>query len=390
MARWSAGIFRQQAGLLLAILVALLPSVHALGLSELLPRNSDPCPSSYNTCGGNLPSDFCCPSSSTCISLDGGTSAICCPAESNCDYISPITCDIEEQNVNIHSKSSIKTTRLGDTLSTCGGACCPFGYTCSANSTCALDKKTSNTAATSATTTGPSQPTTAATITPLPSPSMSPSQKTTDALTPIKSCPSFPSKAVVAGFFPGTIFGAVLALLLTICIRRRTHKNQNQPPYDPKTGRTRSPQSSTGAIMGISRPIASEDYSTRTDFLLRPAAAKHTSMSARSTKSMLHRTGDKVRSLFSTVSRFPGDDDIPPIPTTYPVTPQRQREPSTESIKVFTPPGAFAQSRKFLGPEPYPGSIARPDTTFTDLMQVVGFNDSKGNLQCQVRVEDKC
>ena len=62
-----------------------------------------------------------------------------------------------------------------------------------------------------------------------------------------------------------------------------------------------------------------------------------------------------------------------------PVTPPRQRQPSTESIKVYSPPGVFVQSRKFLGPEPYPGSISRPDTTFTDLAQAVGFNDSKGN-----------
>lgn len=62
-----------------------------------------------------------------------------------------------------------------------------------------------------------------------------------------------------------------------------------------------------------------------------------------------------------------------------PVTPPRQRQPSTESIKVYSPASAFSQSRKFLGPEPYPGSISRPDTTFTDLVQAVGFNDSKGN-----------
>lgn len=385
MAR-SAGIFRQKAGLLLAVLMASLQPSHASNLSELLPRDSSSCPSSYNSCGGNLPSDFCCPSSSTCISLDGGTSAICCPAGSNCDYISPITCNIQEQNVTIHSQSSIKTTRLGDSLSTCGGACCPFGYTCSENSTCVLDKKTSTAITTGSATTGIPKSTTAATFTPVPSPSISASQKTTNSLTSTTSCPAFPSKAVVAGFFPGAIFGAVLALLLTICHRRRTHKDQAH--YDPKTGRTRSQRSSTGAIMGISGPIVSEDHSIRTDFLLRPSAAKRSSISARSTRSMLHRTGDKVRSLFS--GGRPTDDDVPPVPTAYPVTPPRQRQPSTESIKVFSPPGAFAQSNKFLGPEPYPGSIARPDTTFTDLMQVVGFNDSKGNLHYKVRVEDKC
>lgn len=70
---------------------------------------------------------------------------------------------------------------------------------------------------------------------------------------------------------------------------------------------------------------------------------------------------------------------MPEVQIQYPVTPPRQRQPSTESIKVYSPPGAFSQSRKFLGPEPYPGSISRPDTTFTDLVQAVGFNDSKGN-----------
>lgn len=96
-----------------------------------------------------------------------------------------------------------------------------------------------------------------------------------------------------------------------------------------------------------------------------------------------------MRSLFSNGAPRQAEEDIPPVPTAYPVTPPRQREPSTESIKVYSPPGAFAQSRKFLGPEPYPGIVARPDTTFTDLMQVVGFNDSKGNPQYKLTDEGK-
>lgn len=70
---------------------------------------------------------------------------------------------------------------------------------------------------------------------------------------------------------------------------------------------------------------------------------------------------------------------MPEVQVQGPVTPPRQHQPSMESIKVYSPPGAFSQSRKFLGPEPYPGTISRPDTTFTDLVQAVGFNDSKGN-----------
>ena len=92
---------------------------------------------------------------------------------------------------------------------------------------------------------------------------------------------------------------------------------------------------------------------------------------------MLSRTGSRVRSLFSNNPKL--DKDVPPVPAMpEPVTPPQPREASTESIKVYSPPGAFAQSRKFLGPEPYPGTIARPDTTFTDLVRAVGFNDKNG------------
>lgn len=113
-------------------------------------------------------------------------------------------------------------------------------------------------------------------------------------------------------------------------------------------------------------------------------------MGSRSMRSMINRSGSRVRSLFST--GVPGlDKDVPPLPTASelpvqpdPVTPPRQREPSTESIKVYSPPAVFMQSRRFLGPEPYPSRIARPSTTFTDLVQAVGFNDPKGNQSFKV------
>lgn len=69
-----------------------------------------------------------------------------------------------------------------------------------------------------------------------------------------------------------------------------------------------------------------------------------------------------------------------PAPVAAPFTPPRQRQPSTESIKVYSPPeSSFSQSRNFLGPEPYPSDAARPDTLFNDLMRVVGTpHDGKG------------
>ncbi|KAJ5145324.1 hypothetical protein N7448_002716 [Penicillium atrosanguineum] len=397
MARMTVGIVQGRWSVLLVLtLMATIHTSHAFGSFELLPRSSDSCPTSYDSCGGNLPSDFCCSSSSTCISLDDATSAICCPSGASCDYISPIVCDVQQQNATTHPKNSVKTTRLDDSLPTCGEACCPFGYTCQGNSTCALDKATSSTGTSTPTTTTSSTSTdtlstidtatTGVTFTSVPSSSASASKETTNSATLASSCPSFPSKAVAAGFFPGAIFGAVLVLIITTCFRRRAKKKEQQEmPWEPKL-KAWSQRSSTGGVIGISRPILSEDYG-RSDFLLHPSPARRSYLSSRSTKSRLHRTGSRVRSLFSNgAPRL--DKDAPPVPP-CPITPPQQRQPSTESIKIYSPPGAFAQSRKFLGPEPYPLTLARPDTTFTDLMQVVGFNDPKGNPTYKVTVEEE-
>ncbi|KAJ5202085.1 uncharacterized protein N7498_006748 [Penicillium cinerascens] len=395
MARMTVGVvFRRPSVLLLFTLMTSFRTSHASGSFELLPRSSNSCPSSYDTCGGNLPSDFCCASSSTCISLDDATSAICCPSGANCDYISPIVCDIQQQNATAHPENSVKTSRLDDSLPTCGDACCPFGYTCQGNNTCALNKKTSSSAtstsstSSSASTTSPSATSSATsgiTFAPVPSSSISAAKENANGATLASSCPSFPSKAIAAGFFPGAIFGALVALLITTCLRRRARKKEQGQGWEPKL-KAWSQRSSTGGVVGISRPIHSEDYG-RSDFLLHPSPVRRSYVSGRSTRSRLHRTGSRVRSLFSNgTPRL--DKEIPPIPS-CPVTPPPQRKPSTESIKVYSPPGAFAQSRKFLGPEPYPSTIARPDTTFTDLMRVVGFNDPKGNPSYKVTKEEE-
>ncbi|KAK4863511.1 hypothetical protein LT330_002289 [Penicillium expansum] len=373
---------------------------------DLLPRSSDACSSS-------------CSSGSTCISLDQGSSSICCPAGQDCDYISPITCDIQQQNATAYPSSVIKTTRLGDSLPKCGDLCCPFGYTCQGN-TCSLNQKTSttatasvssssasttsstsasssssssstntatpsvssssiNTASSSSTTESSATP--LATITPVASPSSEKSATPTTCPHVSTSCPSFPAGAIAAGFFPGAVFGAVAALLITCCFRR-TRKDECEI-QEGKAGPNWSQRSSSGAILCISNPIPQDDTSYRTDFLRSPPRVKRSSTGERSTRTMIHRTGSRVRSLFSGYPRQnPGlGNDVPPIPMPNPMapapvaapfTPPRQRQPSTESIKVYSPPEpSFAQSRNFLGPEPYPGAADKPDTLFNDLMQVV-------------------
>lgn len=374
MARWVLNFMNSAPLLLLALtIVTTIQPSHALTPTEIFARNSGSCPSDYSSCGGSLPSDFCCPSSSTCLRLDDDTSALCCPSGSGCETIQPITCEISQQNATSFPKATIKTTRLDDKLPKCNDACCPFGYTCQGK-VCLLDKSTSKNGTTTTTSSSPKDTTSFGTaVTPVSSATAAP-----------VSCPSFPAGAIAAGFFPGAVFGAVLALLITMCLRRRTQKKQ-QMMQDPKNGSGGgnsgilwSQRSSSGAVLGISSPIASEDASYRTDFLLRPNDPRRYSTGGRSMRSVRSR----VRSLFSANTSNPAlDKDVPPLPTMPakpdPITPPRQRVPSSESIKVYSPPGAFPPSKRFLGPEPYPSRIARPSTTFGDLMQAVGFDNGK-------------
>lgn len=52
--------------------------------------------------------------------------------------------------------------------------------------------------------------------------------------------------------------------------------------------------------------------------------------------------------------------------------------PSTESIKVYTPPGTFA-STGVLRPEPYPTIVVGNGSTFTEMIDQAGSNNSKGD-----------
>ncbi|CAG8011276.1 unnamed protein product [Penicillium olsonii] len=403
MARSLSGILsRPSMALLLACLATLShASVHTFDDFGLLPRSSGSCPASYVSCSNTkLPDDFCCPSDSTCISLDDASSAICCPAGANCDYITPIPCDMQLQNVTLNPESVIKSTRLGDSLARCGEQCCPFGYKCEGDSTCALDKSAASTANASTTTTSTTSSSTAlstsaqttttapttpqATITPVSSPTAEKSANTTTSSDLSGSCPEYPAGAIAVGFFPGAIFGAIAALLITLCARRRAYKQETQI-QEPKPRVDWTQRSSSGALVGISNPIPQDDTSYRTDFLRSPPRAKRSSIGGRSTRSVIHRTGSRVRSLFAGNPRpDPSlDKDVPPVPMPNPAapfTPPRQRQPSTESIKIYSPPGAFRQPHKGLGPGPYPGHIARPDTSFPDLIHGIGCPQDANKL----------
>lgn len=415
MAKLTLRKFTPRAPSTLLLLALVASSITPICASNILLERADSCPKSYSRCEGkSLPDSFCCPSSSTCVSLDGGTSAICCPKGQNCSYIQPITCDVQLQNATLHQTNAIKTTRLDDKLPKCGDSCCPFGYKCKGNEMCEMDdgkpsstttkssstpSKTSSASSNSSTkttatksdpsssssSTDPTVPTVVAPTNPKVSSSLSSDGNSTAAAV-ATTCPSYPTKAVLAGFFPGAIFGAVLAALGMVFFRRR--QQRQLPPSEKVAQHTQ--RSSSGTLIGISGPIPSEDTSYRTDFLLRRARSSR--RNSEGARSVLQRTGTRVKSLFGSTPKItvqpPSENvpQIPPIPAAppLPVTPPRQtrpRHPSTESIRVYTPPGVFANTG-VLKPDPYP--TFRPDTTFTDMIDRVGFKDKKGDPSYRV------
>ncbi|RMJ21275.1 hypothetical protein PHISP_07854 [Aspergillus sp. HF37] len=414
--------------LLLTILAATVTPAQAL---NPWPRdsNSSTCPSAYERCSSpNLPSNFCCPSSAACISLDDASSAICCPKGQNCSYIKPITCDVALQDPGLFPKNPVKTSRLNDRLPRCGRSCCPFGYACMGGNTCAREtilssstttttsepvspapstststisttsKTTTTSTSTSQTTTEPS-PSPSTTSTPLPALNCT----TSESAEP-HPCPAFPSKAIVAGFFPGAVFGAFLALLVVFLLRKRQTSLSPSHKTDHYYGHYHPNRSSDGTVLGISDPIPSHDSSYRTDFLLRRGASNTTTHpDDSSARAVLRRTGTRVKSFFSSSSsthrsnqnqsapNYDLDHPVPPLPR--PATPpsqikvppkQRQRRvPSTESITVYSPAGAWPEgsNRGRNRPEHHAHAHdhAQQGNTFAEMMDRVGFRDGSGD-----------
>ncbi|PVH88234.1 hypothetical protein DL98DRAFT_580656 [Cadophora sp. DSE1049] len=365
--------------LLAAIFLA--TSVTARSPNTLFERDST-CPdSSQNQCAQpGLPDNFCCPATTTCIPLAGNTTVLCCPNGSSCDIIKPITCDISAQNVTLNNDNTLKTTVLTLPLPTCGGQCCPFGYSCNDSNNCAKnsDQQVAPGPATSSTSSSSSSATPTPSTSRNPSPSStttsSPSTNTPVVITP--SCDKFPVTAVLAGFFPGLAAGILLSIA-GVCIlgsRRR------------KAARRRS-----GSSFGnISDPQPSSDM--RTDFLRKPPQTPSTMVA--STPERRH-TVQRVKSLFKKTPNSPGQSPrlAPPLPLNVqrpmaqnnrPVTPPLQREPSYEDINIFADGDTASALRERergngrvngpgLAPPRVPGMRDSHQTTFSDMMERSGL-----------------
>ncbi|KAI9729572.1 MAG: hypothetical protein M1834_006768 [Cirrosporium novae-zelandiae] len=393
--------------------------------NALLVRDDSSCADNYTSCGNsNLPSNFCCPSSTTCLTLNNDTSIICCPSGQTCTSIQPITCDLSQQNATLHPEAAIKSTNLTGSLSSCGDSCCPRGYSCS-NSICTINKNklssdTSSTASvptSTATGTKTSVPNISSTI---PTSSSSPSSSESSTSSSSASSNSYPARAILAGFFPGLALGVLIALLFVIFLGRRRAKKAS--PHNSKT----HPFGRISAA--VSDPIYQEGPgNVRTDFLRREESHSSFQMSEVSSnapgqrKSRIKRSASKVRSYFSPSTYGYGGNQnnansnpLPPAPPRgigiaqptkvasassvwppstpppHPHTPQippqaysnhhfsgfsssnsppsrgnMQREPSSESIKVYSTPERQQQQRY----QPETGMLNPPG----------GLNGGEGN-----------
>ncbi|EAS29243.2 uncharacterized protein CIMG_07989 [Coccidioides immitis RS] len=362
---------RQSKFMLICTLQSLLITAHCASISglafDIWPRDTESCaePNLSRCPDDKLPSNFCCPRSSTCLSLDDSTTLVCCPKGRDCTTIRPITCDIQRQNVSKDPSSVVKTTKLLEPLSQCGSGCCPHGYVCD-NGSCKVDTTPSKTASSTSTTTPEPTSTslpaiTTISATPLSIPSLNESTS--------EDCPAIPGVAVAAGFFPGIVAGILISMAFCYWQKRRRNKNSSSPT---KINHFHH-KSDDGAILSISDPIpSSAQDSVRTDFL-----RHHGSLERReNSRSVRERASTRVRSFFA-----PKLTITIPDSSTMPITPPNQiyprREPSMESIRVYSPirlnEGQALPSRNVNARD------SRPPTTFSQMMESVGFQNGHGS-----------
>jgi len=151
-------------------------------------------------------------------------------------------------------------------------------------------------------------------------------------------------------------------------------------------------RSSDGAIIGVSEPIPAQQQSVRTDFLRR---GDNNPNDPYRNQNMLQRSTSRVKSFFSTHRTSVGASpynrnnySIPPVPmTNIPVTPPQSRpgmmhrEPSTESIKIYSPPSMANLGRSVPIADEEQGGLpgTRPNTTFTDMLEKSGFRNENGS-----------
>ncbi|KAL9614289.1 MAG: hypothetical protein Q9167_001245 [Letrouitia subvulpina] len=277
--------------------------------------------------------------------------------------IAPLTCDLNAQNATLHPINPLHSTDLGGTLQKCGSNCCPKGFACS-NGQCLMQtapqssaKPSSSKPATSnsgASTAKPASSTVSSSASASASKTPGPTSAS-NSESPIVGavhCEKFPASAVLIGFFPGILLGALLTVAAIVCIGRRRAKKEHEDEIN-------------SVAATVSDPIYQDNNAFRTDFLRRESKSRYSNRTSR------------VRSLFSRSPTLKSNTaghnrSVPKTPPSR--TPEMKREPSMESIKIYSPPN---------------GQLQRPTTTFTEMMADAGFKHGAPYLGSPGRVDPR-
>ena len=263
------------------------------------PASASPVLAKSNTCAANnllscpsgLPSDFCCPKDYACQALAGNTTAVCCPSGQTCNFVQPITCNVQDQNPQKSLDGSVKTSVFDVKLPACGSeTCCPFGYSCQEDSLCRRNEDQSKTpqqaAQSASSTTTTTTTTTAATSTSTSSSAAAKTQSNTSTSTATSTSTSSSAStapasdsgsqgpvttSIIGGVVGGCLVLLLIAVIIFLYIRRSNRRNAASTE---KTGHGH--RRGAGSIPTISDPIIHPN-SYRTDFILKTASARTSS-----------------------------------------------------------------------------------------------------------------
>ncbi|KAL8714677.1 MAG: hypothetical protein Q9220_001626 [cf. Caloplaca sp. 1 TL-2023] len=220
-------------------------------------------------------------------------------------------------------------------------------------------KPSSSTASAAASTSKPASASASSTSKPSSTPSKSSSAASQTAAgataKPGASNSNFTAAAVLAGFFPGMLLGILLTVAVIICIGRRRAKREERDGDFGSVAAT------------VSDPIYQDSNGFRTDFLRRDSKTKYSNRSSR-VRSLFSRSN----TLKSINSNGYGRSVLPKTPPNRRV-PEMKKEPSMESIKIYSPPN---------------GQLQR-NTTFTEMMADAGFKNGESYLGSPGRVDPR-
>lgn len=250
-------------------------------------RAEDTCGAGFDACGDSFPSDFCCSTGTTCLSLNTTssiTAALCCPAGQDCQTINPVNCDQELQDASSNPGSQLHSNPTAR-LKTCGRACCPMGYACNDAEVCVAQTaaEAASSKPSSSASTGPSSSPTATTSNATEAANESESESSSD---------SFSGKSFAAGFVPGIALGAFLtACIIYTCVRRErrkgstyiSHEKQRSPGRDTLTDLGPFTRRPTVHGRSISEPTVDITMGHRTEFLNSKEASRNASLTGYTT-----------------------------------------------------------------------------------------------------------